>query len=181
MLTVSTTHRFFSLTLATVAAGAFLVGAGLGTAHAGEDRKYYPGAMCRSLSSSSQMHYGDDDSIMNRSEQFRLKVLCPIIRDTTDNHDGLESIRIKYYDNHHRQDIDCRGDIWRGDSKFLKGQKGNGTRAMGLGESIVRRIRPPQDRVFGQYYTVECSIPPKLKGKLPSKLLNYSVTEGDED
>ena len=47
MKTVSTTHRFFSLTLATVAAGALLVGAaGLGTAQAGTNVKIYPGTMC---------------------------------------------------------------------------------------------------------------------------------------
>ena len=182
MLTVSTTHTFFSLTLATVAAGALLVGAGLGTAQAAEDRKYYPGAMCRPLSSGVQVSYGDDDSIINRSEQAPLKVVCPIIRDTTDNRDGLESIRIRYYDNHNRQNIGCRSDIWRGDSKFVKGQVGKRTRTMGLGEYVINGpTDPPKDRSFSNYYTVSCSIPPKLKGKLPSKLLNFAVTEGDED
>ena len=46
MLTVSTIHTFFSLTVVTVAAGALLVGAGLGTAQAGADIKIYPGTMC---------------------------------------------------------------------------------------------------------------------------------------
>ena len=182
MKTVSTTHTFFSLTLATVAAGALLVGVGLGTAQAGEDRKYYPGAMCRPLSSGGQVSYGDDDSIINRSERAPLKVLCPIIRDTTDNIDGLESIRIRYYDNHRHQNIACSGHIWRGDSKFVKGRVGNKTRSMGLGEYVIDGpTYPPKDRSFSNYYTVSCSIPPKLKGKLPSKLLNYSVTEGDAD
>ena len=183
MLTVSTTHTFFSLTLATVAASAFLVGVGSGTAHAAEDRKYYPGAICRlaSPSSSTQVYYGDDDSIYNRSERFPLKVVCPIIRDTIDNSDGLESIRIRYYDNHNRQNFVCGGQIYRGDSKFVKGRGGNLTKSMGFGEYIIDGpTDPPTQRSSSNYYTVRCSIPPKLKGKLPSKLLNYAVTEGDD-
>ena len=178
MNTFTTTHNFLAVT---VAAAALLVGAGLATAQAAEDRKYYPGSLCRHVSTGTYVSYGDDDSIVNRSEQFSLKVVCPIIRDTYRNKDGLESIRIRYYDNHNRQNLTCEGFARkRSGNRVVKEVSGYSTKHMGLGEYVIEGPNPHFGWV-GIYYTLSCSIPPKLKGKLPSKLLNYAVTEGDED
>ena len=176
--TLSNANKFLTIT---VAAGALLVGAGLGTAQAVTDAKNYPGAMCRPLSSSSSAHvsYERNGSIANRSEQFRVEVLCPVIRDRPRG-DGLSYVVASFGGPHEPRFFGCSLYVRRPlDNKFQELTTMTAKRNAYTG-TMISSIRGMRTDV-SNFYMLNCWLPAKRKGTPPPMLHSYSVHELTED
>ena len=177
MMSLTTIHKFLSVALA---AGALLLGADFGTAQAGKDTKVYTGDMCRPLLSSANVSYEADGSIVNRSKQASVTVLCPIIRDTTTNRNGL-SHAVVWFDGHHKAKyFSCKVQSRRRLDNRLD-QEVHKTGRINYFGTMTINMRGLGKSHRSTFYTLHCKIPPILKGSPPSRLLNYSVEEGDAD
>ena len=182
MKTVSTTHTFFSLTVATVVAAGLLVGAGLAPAHASlkEDRKNYSGAMCRPVTSPvARVSYERNGSIANRNEQTGVTVLCPIIRDSF-RKGGLDGVTATFGGPHEPGSFSCAIRIHRSlDNKVQKIKQKSGIRN-GYGTMIVH-VSGQRIVNVDAFYMLSCRLPAKRKGHRPPMLHSYHVEERVED
>ena len=178
--TLSNANKF--LTIA-VAAGALLVGAGLGTDHAlaiPSDAKNYPGTMCRPASLNARVSYERNGSIANRSEQRQVEVLCPIIRDRVSGFDGFGQVYVSFGGPHESESFRCS--LYERQTLDNKVQKkitdtgfrnGYGTMAISIG----RWAQVPRT----SFYMLNCWLPAKHKGLPPPMLHSYQVLEQIKD
>ena len=181
MKTVSTTHTFFSLTLAAVAAGALLLGADLGTAQAVTDAKNYPGAMCRPAAHNHSPHvsYERNGSIANRNENFSVEVLCPIVRDSFRGY-GLSYVVARFGGPHKPTSFSCSLYVRRSLDNTVQKEKNKTAKRNQYTGTMISSIRGLRtDR--SAFYMLTCWLPTKRKGYPPPMLHSYTVQEATED
>lgn len=168
---------------ALIVLSAFIAAFNSGSIQAGEDGKIYSGNMCRPTGSpvggyAPYVHYNTDGSISNTSEQFSVTVDCPIVRDNMSNKDGLKSVILYYDDQNPYYNFFCTvHSRWKWGNHIVKSQ--NGTIINNFGISYLHVLGVDISRGANTFYTMRCVIPRKYPGKPNSRLLNYTVTEGD--
>lgn len=151
------------------------------SAETGEyDSKHYSGSICRDATPNEYINgttYDDMGYVANKRSDRNLTVVCPLIRDNTNNRLGISGIGVYFTDSHPFENIDCEvtsrrmnGDYYSGSNHMVSKDVSSG--ALWLGAPI---------RLRGQnyFFDLTCTIPPKSESGDLSVIKSIVVTEFD--
>lgn len=137
--------------------GLALLGAGLGTAQAGEDGKTYPGTMCRPADMDSpDVRYFGYGLIYNQSTTRGLLIYCPIVRDMFGGKSRWTKVVISYQNPDPAKKIRCTMENRGWDGRLLKSRGNNSGRKA----NDQMRIYGDRSGAGTAIYTLWCSLPP---------------------
>jgi hypothetical protein len=158
------------LKISVVVAGMFAV---ILSAIAGEDGKFYPASLCRTIyANQADQGYHSLGQFTNMSNK-PLRVTCPIIRDQG----LLKRVDVWVIDEHPTENINCTLMAVSSQKNTIDGEKEKA--------STNNKVSSPQElsftkakRLSKHHAVIECQIPP-LWNEQRSRIINYFVVEDD--
>jgi hypothetical protein len=157
------------------------------------DSKIYPATFCQIYGPDLRtgmndfVGYSQHGALVNLHPSRPLRVVCPIVRDNTQNTTGLDYVRVTIWNHHLTENFSCtlssvrlNGEnpidaATRSAGHHLNPQMLNFQGDNGVNESIQYATGIQE----GSFYTLFCSIPPMIGSGPPSRLGGYVVREPD--